>query len=121
MRLLSFVFLLTMLISCSKKEVIVLVEQPSEKSLDNVNLNLSVNDKKVNLKLKYSKITPNFSTYEFETNNDSINLSVNILDRIFTYKINYPNEKYIIISPYLHKDGKIAIGILKSSEKFNLQ
>lgn len=113
------IFLLNFFISCEKKEVVVLIEQPTEKELDNVNLKLLVNGDKIDFKLKYSNITPNFSTHRFKINNDTNYLSIHLLDKSFKYKILYPDEKYIIVSPFLNK-SKLDIGIKKSSEKYNL-
>jgi hypothetical protein len=117
--LIILIFLFNFFISCEKKEIVVLIEQPTEKELDNVNLKLFVNENKTNFTLKYSNITPNFLTHRFKINNDTNYLTIHLLDKSFKYKILYPNEKYIIVSPFLNKN-KLDIGIKKSSEKYNL-
>jgi len=79
--------------SCSKNEYIVMVEQPSNYLLDNLNLEIIIDKNKVSdIALKGTNVTPSFVT-----------------------------TKVIILSPYIDKKGKVNIGILKQKEKFIFQ
>lgn len=122
-KLIMFLAIFFSLISCEKRKFIVLIEQPTEKELDNINLKLVLNNDKKDAfatKLKYSYITPRFVSNEFLINEKNWhNLAVYIQDKKFNYKLSYPNDKYIIISPF-YDNKNISIGIIKKSKKFNL-
>lgn len=109
--------------SCAKKEFIVMVEQPSNNSLDKLNVEIIIDKKKVtDIDLKGTNITPSFVTTEFLTSKEGKHiLEIKLKDTTFNYQIYYPEEKYIIVSPYLEKNGKVNIGILKQKKKFVFQ
>jgi hypothetical protein len=60
-----------------------------------------------------------FITFDVSISDESKHLlEVKLKDTICSYKVSYLEEKYIIISSYLKKNGKIKSTILKQKEKF---
>ena len=51
---------------------------------------------------------------------DIYKLKITVEDKDFNYNLEYPKDKYIIISPTYNK-GEIGIGILKQDKKFITQ
>jgi len=109
--------------SCTKKEFIIMVEQPSNNMLDKLKVEIDIDKKKVgDINLKATNITPSYITTEFLTSKEGKHiLEIKLKDTVFSYQIYYPEEKYIIVSPYLEKSGKVNIGILKQKDKFVFQ
>lgn len=107
--------------SCSKDEFIFLIERPHYDELNNATITLFVDENEVyQEKLKYTNIASIYDETYFDAGERNYSLKVQINDTLFEYSINYPQDKYIIISPTF-KDGKVLNGILKSDEKYNLQ
>lgn len=105
--------------SCAKKEFIIMVEQPSKKVLDNLKVEVIIDGNNAeDINLKSTEISPAYITREFLVQNEGEHiLAVKVNDTLFNFKIHYPSDKFIILSPYL-KNGKINIGILKQKDKF---
>lgn len=120
MKKLFIVLIIFLGFSCAKKEFIISIEQPSEKKLDGLRLKISLDKKKVKeINLEATTITPSFETFDVSISNEGKHLlEVKLKDTIYSYKVSYPEEKYIIISSYLKKNGKIKSTILKQKEKF---
>ncbi|CAA0234103.1 Probable lipoprotein precursor [Tenacibaculum maritimum] len=115
-----FISLLLLLISCNNDRVVFLVEQPSQKSLDNKLIKIELNNKLIyNDKLIYTDIASKFEEIVSNYSSDKNALKVNIMDTIFKYELSL-KDRYVILSPYL-KEGKIMIGALKRENKFNLE
>jgi hypothetical protein len=122
-KLIMLLFSFICLTACEKREFIVLIEQPTEKNLDNINLKLVLDNNKTDVfvtNLKYSDITPRFVSNEFSINKKNKHiLTVYIHQKKFNYELSYPKDKYIVISPF-YKNKEINIGIIKKGQKFNL-
>ncbi|MFD1602603.1 hypothetical protein ACFSJW_20140 [Flavobacterium artemisiae] len=106
--------------SCAKKEFIISIEQPSEKKLDGLKLEILLDKKTVKvINLKATSIASSYETFDMYASNEGEHLlEVKLNDTIFSYDVKYPEEKYIIISSYLKKNGKIQSSILKQKDKF---
>jgi hypothetical protein len=106
----------------NNKELVVLVKQPHYKELDKLPIRLSFNNVEFyNDSLRYTNIASIFKEGVYNIKDTvSYTLKVQIAGEIFNYKIDYPKDKYIIISP-TYKENKILVGILKSDKKYNLQ
>ena len=100
-----------------------MVEQPSNYLLDNLNLEIIIDKNKVSdIALKGTNVTPSFVTTKVSASKKGKNvLEIKLNDTTFIYQVHYPEEKYIILSPYIDKKGKVNIGILKQKEKFIFQ
>lgn len=122
-KLIILLFSFLCLTACEKREFIVLIEQPTEKNLDNINLKLVLDNNKTDVfvtNLKYSNITPRLVSNEFSINKKNKHiLTVYIHQKKFNYELSYPKDKYVIISPF-YKNKEISIGIIKKGQKFNL-
>lgn len=109
-------------ISCNNDKFIVLIEKPHHKELTNVPMKLYIDG--TNIYSDSLEVTNIASIYEevFYENVSEGNykLKVEIEDETFEYDINYPNDKYIIISPTL-KDNRFLVGILKNDKKYELE
>jgi hypothetical protein len=106
--------------SCAKNKFVIMIENPSETRLDKLKIEINVDDKEVkNVSLVSTKVTPSYLTTEFFISKEENHyLKIKLKDTIFNYNLSYPSEKYIIISPYIKKNGRIDIGILKQENKF---
>ncbi|MFB9076772.1 hypothetical protein ACFFLS_23845 [Flavobacterium procerum] len=120
MKKLLIVSIMFLCFSYSKKEFIVSIEQPYEKKLDGLKLEIFLDKKKVKeTNLKANNIMPSYETFDMYTSNEGKHLlEVKLKDTVFGYDVKYPEEKYIIVGPYLKKNGKIQMGILKQKEGF---
>ncbi|WP_131450984.1 hypothetical protein [Flavobacterium sp. KMS] len=114
------IIMMFFLISCTNKEFIISIEQPKNSQLDDLKVEINLDRKKVKeIYLKSTNVVPTHETIKVFINEEGIHhLEIKLIDTTFSYSIIYPGEKYIILSPYLKKNGKISIGILKQQEKF---
>ncbi|MEP3385315.1 MAG: hypothetical protein ABJN84_12160 [Flavobacteriaceae bacterium] len=114
-------FALTTLTGCTKNEFVFLIERPSDSELSNLPLILYVDDAKVySENLEITNIASIYNETTVPASNKSDTLKVEIDGSVIEYPIEYPKDKYIIISP-VYNDGKILSAILRSDKKFNLQ
>ncbi|MEO9510823.1 MAG: hypothetical protein ABJX94_10795 [Flavobacteriaceae bacterium] len=114
-------FALTTLTGCTKNEFVFLIERPSDSELSNLPLILYVDDAKVySENLEITNIASIYNETTVPASNKSYTLKVEIDGSVIEYPIEYPKDKYIIISP-VYNDGKILSAILRSDKKFNLQ
>jgi len=106
-------------LSCTK-DFVVSFEQPTDARLDRLKLEVFIdNEKEEEINLKPSSVVPSYETREFSVSGEGKHqLKIKVKDTVFNYKIDYPTEKYIIISSYLKQNGKIHIGILKQQRAF---
>lgn len=120
MKKIMIMVVLFLAVSCTKKEFIISIEQPNDKMLDRLRIDINVDRQKdKTVYLRSTSIVPSQETITLEVSNEGTHsLEVKLKDTIFNFKINYPSEKYIIISPFLKKNGKIKLGILKQKEEF---
>jgi len=107
--------------SClDKREVFVNIEQPTRKALHNDDIKIFANEREIySDKITYSNVVPRYETVSFvyPDNKAEINLKVEIRDTIFSYSVKYPEDKYIILAPYL-KEDLIRMGYKSQKEKF---
>jgi hypothetical protein len=107
--------------SClEKREVFVNIEQPTRKALHNDNIKVIANEKEIySDKITYSNTVPRYETicFVYPKNKAEINLKVKIRDTVFNYSLKYPEDKYIIVAPYLKEDS-IKMGYKSQKEKF---
>ena len=79
-----------------------------------------MDDEKSNeINLKTSDVIPSYETTKVSVSGDGKHqLKIKVKDTVFNYDVNYPMEKYVIVSAYLKKNGKIHIGVLKQQREF---
>jgi len=105
-------------ISCSK-EFVASFEQPNNPKLNNLKLEVFVDNEKLKeINLKTSSVI-SYETAALKVSDEGVHhLKIKVKDTTFKYEINYPKEKYILLSAYLKKNGKIHIGVLKQEREF---
>lgn len=105
------------------KKYVVSFEQPTNMKLDNLKLEVLLDKKKVqDINLKATNAMPAYETKELSISDDGKHLlQVKVKDTTFNYDINYPEEKYVVITAHLKNNGKVHIGILKQQYKFRFQ
>lgn len=105
--------------SCTNNFV-VSFEQPTDVKLNNLKLEVFMDNEKSNeINLKTSDVIPSYETTKVSVSGDGKHqLKIKVKDTVFTYDVNYPMEKYVIVSAYLKKNGKIHIGVLKQQREF---
>lgn len=119
-RLLCLIILILSISSCSNREYVFLLENSNNDKLDKLPVEIILDNKKVySGKLKIVNYSPSFEVFSQSTSNNVSILIVKISDKIFTYDILYPKNKYIIISPFI-KDNEINCAINTSEQKFKL-
>lgn len=108
-------------VSCTK-DFVVSFEQPTDARLDNLKLEIFVDNNKLKeINLKKSDGVPSYETTGLSVSDEGKHqLKIKVRDTVFNYDIEYPKERYIIISAYLKKNGKLHIGALKQERKFIL-
>ena len=99
------------------------MEQPTNMKLDKLKLEVLLDKKKVqDINLNATNALPSYETVALSTSGDGKHLlQVKVKDTVFSYDINYPEEKYILLTAHLKENGKIHIGILKQQYKFRFQ
>lgn len=102
------------------EKYVVSFEQPTNMKLDNLKLEVLLDKKKVqDINLKATNAMPSYETVALSTSGEGKHLlQVKVKDTVFSYDINYPEEKYILLTAHLKENGKIHIGILKQQYKF---
>ena len=116
----KLLILLILLSTFGCKKYVVSFEQPTNMKLDNLKLKILLDKEKVQeINLKATNAMPSYETVALSISDEGKHLlQVKVKDTIFSYDIKYPEEKYILVSAYLKKNGKIHIGILKQQYKF---
>lgn len=116
----KLLILLIVLCAFGCKKYVVSFEQPTNMKLDNLKLEILLDKEKVQeINLKATNTMPSYETVALSISDEGKHLlQVKVKDTIFSYDIKYPEEKYILVSAYLKKNGKIHIGILKQQYKF---
>ncbi|OIV43682.1 hypothetical protein [Flavobacterium johnsoniae] len=119
----KFLILLIVLCTFGCKKYVVSFEQPTNMKLDNLKLEILLDKKKVHeINLKATNAMPGYETAELSISDEGKHqLQVKVKDTIFSYDINYPEEKYILLTTHLKANGKIHIGILKQQYNFRLR
>ncbi|WP_035647587.1 hypothetical protein [Flavobacterium sp. ASV13] len=112
--------LLIVLCAFGCKKYVVSFEQPTEMKLDNLKLEVFLDKKKVqDINLKATNEMPTYQTAELSISDDGKHLlQVKTKDTTFSYDVNYPEEKYIVVTAHLINNGKLYIGIRKQNYKF---
>jgi len=121
MKKLLILFILLSTFGC--KKYVVSMEQPTNMKLDKLKLEILLDKKKVqDINLNATNALPSYETVALSTSGDGKHqLQVKVKDTVFSYDINYPEEKYILLTAHLKENGKIHIGILKQQYKFRFQ
>ena len=121
MKKLLILFILLSTFGC--KKYVVSIEQPTNMKLDKLKLEVLLDKKKVqDINLNATNALPSYETVALSTSGDGKHLlQVKVKDTVFSYDINYPEEKYILLTAHLKENGKIHIGILKQQYKFRFQ
>lgn len=119
MKKLYLLLLLLMILSCTKKEYVLSVGKPHKKELKGLKMDVFIDGSKIySENLEITKIASIFNDVTYDNPIDSSELKVIIGDKEFNYSLEYPKDKYIILSPTFHT-GEIGLGIKKSDKKFN--
>ena len=121
MKKLLILFILLSTFGC--KKYVVSIEQPTNMKLDKLKLEVLLDKKKVqDINLNATNALPSYETVALSTSGDGKHqLQVKVKDTVFSYDINYPEEKYILLTAHFKENGKIHIGILKQQYKFRFQ
>ncbi|KRD12759.1 hypothetical protein ASE21_02295 [Flavobacterium sp. Root901] len=116
----KLLLLLIVLCTFGCKKFVVSFEQPTDRKLDNLKLEVFLDKKKVkDINLKAADGMPGYETSGFSISDEGKHqLQVKVKDTTFTYDIKYPEEKFILITAHLKQNGKVHIGILKKQYKF---
>lgn len=119
----KLLILLIVLCTFGCKKYVVSFEQPTNMELDNVKLEILVDRKKVQeINLKATNAMPTYETTGLSISDDGKHLlQVKVKDTIFSYEVKYPEEKYILVTTHLNKNGKVHVGILKQNYKYRLR
>ena len=119
----KLLILLIVLCTFGCKKYVVSFEQPTNMKLDKLKLEILLDKKKVqDINLNATNALPSYETVALSTSGDGKHLlQVKVKDTIFSYDVNYPEEKYILLTAHLKENGKIHIGLLKQQYKFRFQ
>jgi hypothetical protein len=119
----KFLLLLIVLCTFGCKKYVVSFEQPTNKKLDNLKLEILLDKKKVQeITLKATNAMPGYETAELPVSDDGKHqLQIKVKDTTFSYDIKYPEERYILVTAYMKTNGKVHIGILKQQYNFRLR
>lgn len=118
----KLVILLVVLLNLScTKDFVVSFEQPTNAKLNNLKLEIFVdNEKQEEITLKTSTVIPSYETKGVSVSGEGKHqLKIKANDTVFNYNVEYPTERYILVSAYLKTNGKVHIGIVKQQRKFN--
>ncbi|KAF2517198.1 hypothetical protein [Flavobacterium foetidum] len=116
----KFFLLLMVLCFFGCKKYVVAFEQPTNNKLDNLKLEILLDKSKVQeINLKATNALPTYQTAELAISDEGKHLlQIKAKDTTFSYHINYPEEKFIMVTAHLKQNGKIHIGILKQAYQF---
>ncbi|HEU0126301.1 hypothetical protein [Flavobacterium sp.] len=119
----KLVLLLIVLTTFGCKKYVVSFEQPTDKKLDNLKLEVLLDTEKVkDITLKATEAMPTYETASLSVSGEGKHLlQVKVNDTIFNYEVKYPEERYILLTAHLKKNGKVHIGILKQNYKYRLR
>lgn len=119
----KLVILLIVLCTVGCKKYVVSFEQPTNMKLDKLKLEVLLDKKKVqDINLNATNALPSYETVALSTSGDGKHLlQVKVKDTTFSYDLNYPEERYILLTAHLKENGKVHIGILKQQYKFRFQ
>lgn len=119
----KLLILLIILCTLGCKKYVVSFEQPTDMKLDNLKLEVFLDKKKVqDINLKATNTLPGYETSELLVSDEGKHLlQVKVRDTIFSYNVNYPEDRYILVTAHLKNNGKINIGILKQKYLFRVQ
>ncbi|SHH42290.1 hypothetical protein [Flavobacterium defluvii] len=118
----KFLLLLIIFSLFGCKKFVVSFEQPTDKKLDNLKMEVLLDKKKVQeINLKAADGMPGYETVSLSVSDEGKHqLQVKVKDTIFNYEIKYPEEKYVLVTAHLKNNGKVHVGILKQAYKYRL-
>ncbi|WP_394773465.1 hypothetical protein [Flavobacterium sp.] len=119
----KFLIVLIVLSVFGCKKYVVSFEQPTNMKLDNLKLEVLLDKKKVQeINLKATNAMPEYETAKLPISDDGKHLlQFKVRDTTFSYEVNYPEERYILVSAFLKNNGKLHVGILKQQYSFRVQ
>jgi hypothetical protein len=119
----KLLLLLIVLCTFGCKKYVVSFEQPTNMKLDNLKLEVFLDKKKVqDINLKATNTLPGYETAELPVSDEGKHLlQVKVRDTTFSYHINYPEDRYILVTAHLKSNGKLNVGILKQKYLFRFQ
>jgi hypothetical protein len=119
----KLLLLLIVLCTFGCKKYVVSFEQPTDMKLDNLKLEVFLDKKKIqDINLTATNELPEYETAELPVSDEGKHLlQVKVKDTTFSYNLNYPEERYVLVAAHLKKNGKIHIGILKQQYSFRFQ
>lgn len=119
----KLLLLLIVLCTFGCKKYVVSFEQPTNMKLDNLKLEVFLDKKKVqDINLKATNTLPGYETAELPVSDEGKHLlQVKVKDTTFSYNINYPEDRYILVTAHLKNNGKLNVGILKQKYLFRFQ
>lgn len=105
------------------KKYVVSFEQPTNKELDNLKLEVFVDKEKVkDITLKATEALPTYETASLSVSDDGKHLiQVKVKDTVFNFEVKYPEERYILLTTHLKNNGKVHVGIIKQNYKYRLR
>lgn len=117
MKKLLLLFVLFSAVGC--KKFVVSFEQPTNMKLDNLKMEVLIDKVKAQeINLKATESLPTHETISLSVSDAGKHqLQIKVRDTVFNYEINYPEEKYILVTAHLNSNGKIHVGIVKQSFK----
>ncbi|MBF4507913.1 hypothetical protein IRZ83_14645 [Flavobacterium sp. JLP] len=116
----KLLLLLIVLCNFGCKKYVVSFEQPTDMKLDKLKLEVFLDKKKTQeINLKATNEMPSYETAELSISDEGKHLlQVKVKDTTFSYDLNYPQEKFVLVTAHLKQNGKIHIGILKQQYPF---
>ncbi|WP_029272842.1 hypothetical protein [Flavobacterium sp. KJJ] len=116
----KLLLLLIVLCTFGCKKYVVSFEQPTDMKLDKLKLEVFLDKKKIQeINLKATNEMPGYETAELSISDEGKHLlQVKVKDTTFSYDLNYPQEKFVLVTAHLKQNGKIHIGILKQQYPF---
>lgn len=119
----KLLLLLIVLCTFGCEKYVISFEQPTNMKLDNLKLEVFLDKKKVqDINLKATNTLPGYETAELPVSDEGKHLlQVKVKDTIFSYDINYPEDRYILVTAHLKNNGKLNVGILKQKYLFRFQ
>ena len=117
----TMILFLLVCMSCTDKEMAILIEQPFNSTLDGKEVIIKIDETVIyNGKLESTNIASKYKEALFKAEEEKkYKLVVELNNEVFTYDFSFPDERHILLSPS-YINGKTNVGILKQKDKFIL-
>jgi hypothetical protein len=119
----NILFLISLfLLGCKPNEMLILVQKPTDKELDNLKIVVMLDDLCVYKgKLEYTNIASTYYKIVVKPIKGRHLLRVILEDNNFSFKVYYPEDRFIILAPNYSKSKKNNyVGIFKSDKQLEL-